>query len=443
MAAKNQFINYLIVICLFFYGLDAYSFFNIPFSWIGLSGILLVAIISDYKILLNSKLYLVILILLIPTLLSSVLAISTKIDLNFILRLFNILSFFVVLIFSLKYFDNIQNIKFFNLLQKLILVFSIFAIYSYIAQIYDFPELIRNRSNTGLLGDSSQTTFWKNEPHRMVGSFREPVLLASTLLPLYYLYLFSSRKLHLITVITSSIVIGLTRSDLVRIYFFITLLILLFFYIKTKELNKAIFPVCLVLLFSLIGIRECDLNPNSSDCVTSDTISTKVETLVFNDLEKTLKIGDDRNSVLDYAIDSSTNLSPKGITEVNADFGSYLSKNTSNEMYLTNRTLPEFLLTRYATKNFGTGNYSLLRYYPNVQNLFISATLSLGVAFVAFMFIVIIHLFTSAKKNMSLFLFFLLCLFFLMTPVEEFNTFTALVLGVGFNMMVSKKEIRQ
>jgi hypothetical protein len=325
----------------------------------------------------------------------------------------------------------------------LILVLSIFAIYSYLAQIYDLPEIIRNRSNTGLLGDSSQTTFWKNEPHRMVGSFREPVLLASTLLPLYFLYLFSTRKLHLITVILSSIVIGLTRSDLVRIYCFITLLVLLVFYIKTKELNKAIFPVCLVLLFSLTGVRECDLNPDSSDCITSDTISTEVETLVFSDLEKTFKIGDDRNSVLDYAIFSFRNLVPKGVTKVNADFSSYLSQDISNEMYLTNRTLPEFLLNRYEANNFGTGNYSLLRYYPNVQNLFINATLSLGAAFIAFLFLVILHLFISAKKNVSFYTFFLLALFFLVTPVEEFNAFTALVVGAGFNMIISKKEITQ
>ena len=440
MEVKNQFINSLLVGSLFFYSLDAYSFFDVPFSWIGLSGIFLIAIFSDYKILLNSKLYLIILILLTPTFFNNI---STTIDLNFILRLFNTVSFFVVLLFSLKFFDNSQNTKFINLLQKLILVLSIFAIYSYLAQIYDLPEIIRNRSNTGLLGDSSQTTFWKNEPHRMVGSFREPVLLASTLLPLYFLYLFSTRKLHLITVILSSIVIGLTRSDLVRIYCFITLLVLLVFYIKTKELNKAIFPVCLVLLFSLTGVRECDLNPDSSDCITSDTISTEVETLVFSDLEKTFKIGDDRNSVLDYAIFSFRNLVPKGVTKVNADFSSYLSQDISNEMYLTNRTLPEFLLTRYEAKNFGTGNYSLLRYYPNVQNLFINASLSLGAAFISFMFLVILHLFTSLEKNVSFYLFFLLALFFLVTPVEEFNAFTALVLGAGFNMIISKKEISQ
>ena len=440
MEVKNQFINSLLIGSLFFYSLDAYSFFDVPFSWIGLSGIFLIAIFSDYKILLNSKLYLIILILLMPTFFNNI---STATDLNFILRFFNLVSFFVVLLFSLKFFDNSQNTKFINLLQKLILVLSIFAIYSYLAQIYDLPEIIRNRSNTGLLGDSSQTTFWKNEPHRMVGSFREPVLLASTLLPLYFLYLFSTRKLHLITVILSSIVIGLTRSDLVRIYCFITLFVLLVFYIKTKELNKAIFPVCLVLLFSLTGIRECDLNPDSSDCITSDTISTEVETLVFSDLEKTFKIGDDRNSVLDYAIYSFRNLVPKGVTKVNADFSSYLSQDISNEMYLTNRTLPEFLLTRYEAKNFGTGNYSLLRYYPNVQNLFINASLSLGAAFISFMFLVILHLFTSLEKNVSFYLFFLLALFFLVTPVEEFNAFTALVLGAGFNMIISKKEISQ
>jgi hypothetical protein len=440
MEVKNQFIISLLVGSLFFYSLDAYSFFDVPFSWIGLSGIFLIAIFSDYKILLNSKLYLIILILLMPTFFNNI---STATDLNFILRFFNLVSFFVVLLFSLKFFDNSQNTKFINLLQKLILVLSIFAIYSYLAQIYDLPEIIRNRSNTGLLGDSSQTTFWKNEPHRMVGSFREPVLLASTLLPLYFLYLFSTRKLHLITVILSSIVIGLTRSDLVRIYCFITLFVLLVFYIKTKELNKAIFPVCLVLLFSLTGIRECDLNPDSSDCITSDTISTEVETLVFSDLEKTFKIGDDRNSILDYAIYSFRNLVPKGVTKVNADFSSYLSQDISNEMYLTNRTLPEFLLTRYEAKNFGTGNYSLLRYYPNVQNLFINASLSLGAAFISFMFLVILHLFTSLEKNVSFYLFFLLALFFLVTPVEEFNAFTALVLGAGFNMIISKKEISQ
>ena len=440
MEVKNQFIISLLVGSLFFYSLDAYSFFDVPFSWIGLSGIFVIAIFSDYKILLNSKLYLIILILLMPTFFNNI---STATDLNFILRFFNLVSFFVVLLVSLKFFDNSQNTKFINLLQKLILVLSIFAIYSYLAQIYDLPEIIRNRSNTGLLGDSSQTTFWKNEPHRMVGSFREPVLLASTLLPLYFLYLFSTRKLHLITVILSSIVIGLTRSDLVRIYCFITLFVLLVFYINTKELNKAIFPICLVLLFSLTGIRECDLNPDSSDCITSDTISTEVETLVFSDLEKTFKIGDDRNSILDYAIYSFRNLVPKGVTKVNADFSSYLSQNISNEMYLTNRTVPEFLLTRYEAKNFGTGNYSLLRYYPNVQNLFINASLSLGAAFISFMFLVILHLFTSLEKNVSFYLFFLLALFFLVTPVEEFNAFTALVLGAGFNMIISKKEISQ
>ena len=29
-----------------------------------------------------------------------------------------------------------------------------------------------------------------------------------------------------------------------------------------------------------------------------------------------------------------------------------------HKMYFTNRTLPDYLLSRYSTQNFGTGNYS-------------------------------------------------------------------------------------
>mgnify|MGYP000138178802 CR=1 FL=1 len=64
-----------------------------------------------------------------------------------------------------------------------------------------------------------------------------------------------------------------------------------------------------------------------------------------------------------------------------------------NEMYLTNRSLPEYLLTRYEAKNFGTGNYSLLRYAPNVQNLFVNTLLSLGVSFIALLFLFVIQVF--------------------------------------------------
>jgi len=440
MVNKNQIKNLSLFLCLFFYCLDAYSFFNVPFSWIGLIGIFLIAVISDYRILLNTNFYIVIFILLVPSIANSILMQSFDNNLNFLLRSFNVVSFLVVLIFSLKFFNISENIEFMNILQKLILALSIFAIYSYFAQIYDLPEFLRNRSNTGLLGDASQTTFWKNEPHRMVGTFREPVLLVSTVIPLLYLYLFSTKKMHLFTVLTTSLVIGLTRSDLVRVYFFITFIVLFLSSLKRKRINKVIYPVILVLIFSLIGIRECDLNPKSSDCISSDTVPSVLEPLVFSDVENTLQIGNDRNAVVEYAIYSFTRFSPQGITSVNQGFGLFLSEEISNEMYFTNRTLPKHLLTRYEAKNFGTGNYSLLSYYPNVQNLFVNASLSFGASFIAFLFLVLLHIFTSSKKNLELYLFLLFALFFFLTPIEEFNAFTALVIGAGYNMITSNKK---
>ena len=109
-------------------------------------------------------------------------------------------------------------------------------------------------------------------------------------------------------------------------------------------------------------------------------------------------------------------------------------------MYFTNRTLPKHLLTRYEAKNFGTGNYSLLSYYPNVQNLFVNESLSFGASFIAFLFLVLLHIFTSSKKNLELYLFLLFALFFFLTPIEEFNAFTALVIGAGYNMITSNKK---
>lgn len=47
MEVKNQFINSLLIGSLFFYSLDAYSFFDVPFSWIGLSGIFLIDVAVD------------------------------------------------------------------------------------------------------------------------------------------------------------------------------------------------------------------------------------------------------------------------------------------------------------------------------------------------------------------------------------------------------------
>ena len=344
MVIKNKVTDLLLLLSLFCYGLDSYSILEVPVSWLGLAAIFTIAIVRDYKILLNINLYFLLALFLAPSFINIIPLGIAGFNLNLLLRLFNIVSFLVVIHFALKYFSTNSNENFLNLLQKLILIFSMYALYVYFAQIYDLPEIIRNRSNTGLLGDSLQTTFWQYEPHRAVGSFREPVLLSSMLVPLYFLYLFTAEKFNIVTVIVTSLAIGLTRSDLVRIYCSVLLAVLIINYFKRNKIHQAIYPILLILLFSLIGIKECDLNPQSEDCITSNIESSSIEAVIFTDIGETLSIGSDRSNVVDYFIFSFKSLSPQGIANINSGFSNYLSQEIQQEMYFTNRSLPNLSL---------------------------------------------------------------------------------------------------
>ena len=442
MTLKNETVNILLILSIFFYGLDSYSVFDVPFSWIGLALILAIAVVKDLRILLNLNLYLLIALFLMPTLFSIIPIGLSEINMNLFLRAFNIISFLIVFQFSLNYFSSANSSNFLDLLQKLILIFSLFAIYTYFAQIYDLPEFVRNRSNTGLLGDSLQTTFWQYEPHRAMGSFREPVLLSSVLLPLYFVYLFTIEKPDRVTFIIASLAIGLTRSDLVRVYCILFFILFMVDYLKNKKIHNALLPILLILFFSLIGIRECDLNPQSRDCLNSNIESSEIEAIVFNDIDETIKIGSDRSDVINYFAFSFRSLSPQGITNTNIGFSDYLSYEMKNEMYLTNRTLPRYLLSRYEAKNFGTGNYSLLEYSPNVQNLFVNYSLSLGSFFIVFLFLLICNFWISEDKNLNFYSFLLLVFFFFLIPIEELNAFSALIMGVGYNMIIKDKSLK-
>ena len=51
MTLKNETVNILLILSIFFYGLDSYSVFDVPFSWIGLALILAIAVVKDLRIL--------------------------------------------------------------------------------------------------------------------------------------------------------------------------------------------------------------------------------------------------------------------------------------------------------------------------------------------------------------------------------------------------------
>ena len=114
---------------------------------------------------------------------------------------------------------------------------------------------------------------------------------------------------------------------------------------------------------------------------------------------------------------------------VNLDFQNYSAIEVSEEMYFTNRTLPRYLLTRYSTQNFGTGNYSVLKFVPNVQNMIIFYTYAFGLVFPAIFFLLSIHLLIAQKFKIEAIFFLMIVLFFAISPIEEVNSFYGLLLG--------------
>ncbi len=123
------------------------------------------------------------------------------------------------------------------------------------SQIFDLYEPIRNRSNTNLLGNAAQSIFWPYEPHRAMGTFREPVLFVSYTFPLSLLLLFGKKNVSLISIFIIALSLGLTRSDLLRIFAITGIVLFFIFYIFNKcQNNKIILFLSGALLFTFISL---------------------------------------------------------------------------------------------------------------------------------------------------------------------------------------------
>ena len=187
----NEHKNQIVIFTLFLISLDAYNIMNIPIQYIGF-----VILFFTASILIGKKLFFLstILNIFLLVFLSPILF-TFRISNNFYwlnvnnIRMFNLLTFFVVFLFCLTTFNIGESSNFFSYLEKLILIISLVSLYIYFAQIFDLPELNRNRSGTNLIGNPIQTTFWPYEHHRLLGTFREPLLFVSFITPLYLLTL--------------------------------------------------------------------------------------------------------------------------------------------------------------------------------------------------------------------------------------------------------------
>ena len=443
----NKYCFYLGFLLIF---LEAYQIFSIPLSWIGLSLIFLYSF--NFKNIFTTnpllKVLLIGFIILIIIDLSFIASNPHLLNIQyFVLRMFNIISF-VVLFILFKNNDVIQDLQLDTKIKNFIIIFSVLSIYIYFAQIFDLFEPLRNRSNTSVYSNSLQTTFWPEASHRALGTFREPSYLVSYFLPLIYLRIKSLNKLSFTTLIICSTIIGLAKSDFSLVFCAFLLLIEIIELITRKKIDYQIIIFSMIVIsFSQINIVECNLNPDSKDCL--NYFEEKEEANIFNDdivFNDSNNFTEENNSLIDFdnerfaiyrfVLDSFDNIDHKGVLYANIVFQEYSSKLTQIEMYLTNRTQPNYLLDNFPTQNFGTGRYSLLRYPINLQNKLVFYYVSYGPLVLVIIILLLLNLIKNYKNNFQFKYFIVMILFLILSPIEELNSYFGFILGYAFHQFV-------
>lgn len=443
----NKYCFYLGFLLIF---LEAYQIFSIPLSWIGLSLIFLYSF--NFKNIFTTnpllKVLLIGFIILIIIDLSFIASNPHLLNIQyFVLRIFNIISF-VVLFILFKNNDVIQDLQLDTKITNFIIIFSVLSIYIYFAQIFDLFEPLRNRSNTSVYSNSLQTTFWPEASHRALGTFREPSYLVSYFLPLIYLRIKSLNKLSFTTLILCSTIIGLAKSDFSLVFCAFLLLIEIIELITRKKIDYQIIIFSIIVIsFSQINIVECNLNPDSKDCL--NYFEEKEEANIFNDdivfndsnnfteeNDSLIDFDNERFAIYRFVLDSFDNIDHKGVLYANIVFQEYSSKLTQIEMYLTNRTQPNYLLDNFPTQNFGTGRYSLLRYPINLQNKLVFYYVSYGPLVLVIIILLLLNLIKIYNNNFQFKYFIVMILFLILSPIEELNSYFGFILGYAFHQFV-------
>jgi len=448
MTRDYKVLSIFLIITISFIFLDAYVFFSIPIAWIGQLLLFLLALtkFNIFKDTFNTSIFATtILLVTVPQIYVTFFTNNPNQDITYtMLRYFNIVSFLVVFAFTINVSSKNKSLndEILRKLKNFCFIFSLMVIYIFIAQIYDLYEPFRNRSNTNLFGESSQSTFWLSQPHRAMGTFREPSFLVTFFYPLVLLVTNSFKKSNVLFGVITGMALGLTRSDYVRFFSIVVLFLVIYLTYKDKKVNlNYIALLTSVLFFSTFGVLECNLNPNSIDCsnfqedVESINRSGKLK-IKSNTASSVVDIGSERIDVINYFVNSLGNLTPEGLNSVNQGFQTFESVDINNEMYLTNRSSPEYLLTRYSTQNFGTGNYSVLKYEINVQNIIVFYTKGFGAIFIALVFILFTDFITKYSLSKDSVFFLIILFFFIVSPIEELNAYYGLVIGLTYSLCI-------
>ena len=380
--------------------LDSYEFMEFPLTWLGnflIVGICIFIFIKE-KMRTNLLLLLVIFTTMLPTIFNFLHFEFLFSELIYtITRVASYLGFIITFYVISK--SQFKDVIFKNLTNVFYLFIAI-SIYTYFAQLFNFYEPYRNRPGTGILGFDIQTNFWITDSHRMMGTFREPVFLVSILFPSFLVIHYKSNNTTFFYFL-SAVLFGLTKSELSLI------LLLAFLFVEiilTKKLNLKVLIFAIVFFIGFfIPINECDISPQNYECPQNNDIET-IDDSYDEDLENQLSSPKDfefenreRLDSVEFFTDFLSENSGYGFQSTNQIYTNYLAKEVNNEMYLTNRTLPEYLKVRYLSGSFGTGRYFLTYEKINLQNNFMFNLYSIGMIYLIILFCIILF---SLQKDL-------------------------------------------
>ena len=384
---------------------DSYEIFEVPLSWLG-SFLLTLIVFTLYRkegIKFNQLIFVCVLVGLMPTLLTLNYSFYSEDEIIYILlRIFSFISFaFTSFVISKSNYKKVVLAS----LKSTFYIAILFSLYLYIAQIFNLYEPFRNRPGTGILGFDQQNNFWISGSHRMVGTFREPVFLVSILFPIFLVVHFKNMN-SIKFYIGAALLFGLTKSELALIL--VIFLIIIDFLRKNIGFNNLIFFSVFFICF-FIPIKECDISPTNIECpqytITDSTSSNQLnneeieninentESTVTNQLDSVQFEDSERSDTISFTLDFISLNSGFGFNNTNEIYTKHLSENINHEMYLVNRTLPEYLKVKYLSKSFGTGRYFLTYENINIQNNLLFNTFSIGLIYLVFIMLFLIYFF--------------------------------------------------
>ena len=458
MIKKAKKINIsLLILSLIFTGLDAYTFQEIPFSWIGyaISAIILLVIgLDKFKKFLYSKFLITywiayaILITLIQYFNYSEEVPDLKyssFDRYILLRLLVIIFF----LFTLSNLYNISNHFSFEILAKIIIYSSLFislmSLISYFSYVFEYSDFYRNRIGTN--SNSIQKVLDACTILRNYGTFREPSFLAvwlSPTVPFYFFKFKESPKLQYL-VLFPILSIVLSRS-LTGIFGFTLAMFItfIFFAFKNSRNYYLLFPIILILIFSTFGnsltykfpaLDAAQCPPNSADkcdCSIYDDEedlaknSVNLNQSIFNRAKIIVTGGvsnfENISRINSYLGEKNLTLLGDGFGIANVKFTNDFNKNNkiirNNEVQNIYPGLIVSMNNLYANVYFSTGIFGLILFFVSLIQISVSI------------------LKQSISRSPILFASFLNILIMYFFQGEELSLFFAYIIG----MSLSKKE---